>query len=41
MVLMPSTLTLEVLADEDETFFFRVRTRDGAPAFSQGFLCYA
>jgi acyl dehydratase len=40
MVLMPSTLTLEVNADEDEALFFCVRTRDGTLAFSQGFLCY-
>ncbi len=41
MVLMPSTLTLEVHADEDGTLFFGVRTQEGALAFSQGFLCYA
>jgi acyl dehydratase len=41
MVLMPSTLTLEVNAHEGKTLFFCVRTRDGALAFSQGFLCYA
>jgi acyl dehydratase len=41
MVLMPSTLTLEVLADENRTLFFRVLTQDGAEAFSRGFLRYA
>jgi acyl dehydratase len=40
MVLMPSTLTLEVNADEDGTLFFTVRTHEGALAFSHGFLCY-
>jgi acyl dehydratase len=41
MVLMPSTLTLEVLGDENQTLFFRVLTQDGAEAFSRGFLRYA
>jgi acyl dehydratase len=41
MVLMPSTLTLEVLGDEANTLFFTVKTEDGQPAFSQGFLSYA
>ena len=41
MVLMPSTMTLEVSGDERSTLFFRVLTQDGQPAFSQGFLCYS
>ena len=41
MVLMPSTLTLDVHGHENGTLFFNVRTREGADAFSQGFLCYA
>lgn len=41
MVLMPSTLTLEVSGDERNKLFFRVLTQDGQPAFSQGFLCYS
>jgi acyl dehydratase len=41
MVLMPSTLTLEVSGDERSTLFFRVLTQDGQLAFSQGFLCYS
>jgi len=41
MVLMPSTLTLEVSGDERGTLFFRVLTQDGQLAFSQGFLCYS
>jgi len=40
MVLMPSTLTLEVSGAEPGTRFFRVLTEDGQPAFSQGFLTY-
>jgi acyl dehydratase len=40
MVLMPSTLTLEVLGHESGTVFFSVKTQDDEPAFSQGFLCY-
>ena len=41
MVLMPSTLTLEVLGDENGTLFFQVLTQAGEIAFGQGFLCYA
>jgi acyl dehydratase len=41
MVLMPSTLTLDVSGDERNTLFFRVLTQDAQPAFSQGFLCYS
>jgi len=41
MVLMPSTLTLEVLGDENRTLFFQVLTQDREAAFSQGFLRYA
>ncbi len=40
MVLMPSTLTLEVSGNERGTLFFRVLTEDGQIAFSQGFLSY-
>jgi len=41
MVLMPSTMTLEVSGDERGTLFFRVLTQDGQAAFSQGYLCYS
>ena len=41
IVLMPSTLTLEVLGDENGTLFFQVLTQAGEIAFGQGFLCYA
>ncbi len=41
MVLMPSTLSLEVLGDDRKTLFFNVLTQDGGTAFSQGFLCYS
>lgn len=40
MVLMPSTLTLEVMGNEGDTLFFRVVTENGQVAFSQGFLSY-
>ncbi len=40
MVLMPSTLTLEIHGDEGGTLFFSVLTQDGQAAFSQGFLSY-
>lgn len=40
MVLMPSTVALEVEAGQSGTLFFRVLTEAGAPAFSDGFLCY-
>ncbi len=40
MVLMPSTLTLEVRGRRDGVLFYRVLTEDGAEAFSRGFLCY-
>ena len=40
MVLMPSTLTLEVLGNERGTLFFRVVTEQGQVAFGQGFLSY-
>jgi acyl dehydratase len=40
MVLMPSTLTLEIHGDEGGTVFFSVLTQDGQSAFSQGFLSY-
>jgi acyl dehydratase len=40
MVLMPSTLTLEVLGRTNDALFFDVRTERGETAFSAGFLCY-
>jgi len=40
MVSMPSTLTLEVTAQANDTLFFAVWTQDGAAAFSGGFLSY-
>ncbi|MEZ5556965.1 MAG: MaoC/PaaZ C-terminal domain-containing protein [Pseudomonadales bacterium] len=41
MVLMPSTLTLEVLGEENGTLFFEVLTEEGRSAFSGGFLVQA
>jgi len=40
MVLMPSTLSLEVLEQHDGTLFFSVLTEAGQPAFSRGYLCH-
>jgi acyl dehydratase len=40
MVLMPSTLTLQILGRSTDAVFFEVRTQDGANAFSGGFLSY-
>jgi acyl dehydratase len=40
MVLMPSTLGLEVDEQTDDTLFYTVRTGDGSAALSRGFLCY-
>lgn len=40
MVLMPSTLTLEVHGVDDGTLFFDVLTADGQPAFQNAFLCF-
>ncbi len=40
MVLMPSTLTLEVQGRRDGALFYRVLTAASVPAFSRGFLCY-
>ena len=40
MVLMPSTLTLQVHAVEPGRIFFSVLTEQGASAFSNGFLCF-
>ena len=40
MVLMPSTLTLDVVGRSNDTLFFNVLTQDGATAFSNGFLTY-
>ncbi len=40
MVLMPSTLTLEVHSHDESTLFFTVYTQNGEAAFSQGFLCF-
>jgi len=41
MVLMPSTLVVEVVAEQNGAVLFEVRTGDGRPAFSDGFFCYA
>lgn len=41
MVLMPSMLSLEVAAVEDDTVFFNVRTADGQVAFQNGYLCFS
>ena len=40
MVLMPSTITLEVLGRSEDTLFFQVLNEAGAPAVSQGFLTF-
>ena len=40
MVLMPSTITLEVYGDERGTLFFSIHTEEGRAAFSDGYLCY-
>jgi acyl dehydratase len=40
MVMLPSTLTLQLLDDADQTLFFRVRGPDGGTVFDRGFLCY-
>lgn len=40
MVLMPSTLTLIVHADEKGLIAYTVLTEDGKPAINQGFVCY-
>jgi acyl dehydratase len=41
MVLMPSTITLEIESEAPGVLFFRVLAATGEPAFSSGFLCYA
>ena len=41
MVLMPSTLRLEIEAQTPGVLFYRVLATTGEPAFSGGFLCYA
>ena len=40
MVLMPSTITVEVLGQTEDTLFFQVLTQDREPAVSGGFLSY-
>ena len=40
MVLMPSTMVLEVLGQSADTLFFQVLTANAEPAISQGFLSY-
>jgi len=40
MVLMPSTLTLDLVARTANALCFDVRTESGAAAFSEGYLCY-
>ncbi len=40
MVLMPSTLRLELHGVRDGVVAFTVLTEDGRPAFSDGFLCF-
>lgn len=40
MVLMPSTLSLEIHSQEDGVLFFSLLTPDGQPAISHGFLCF-
>ena len=40
MVLMPSTVVLEVLGQSANTLFFQVLTANAEPAVSQGFLSY-
>jgi acyl dehydratase len=40
MVLMPSTLSLEVVSVDDGVIHYDVRTEDGQAAFQNAFLCY-
>ena len=40
MVLMPSTLTLDVSSAEEGAIFFDVRTENGEEAFRGAYLCY-
>lgn len=40
MVLMPSTLSLEVAAVEEGVIHFDVLTEDGQPAFQSAYLCF-
>ena len=40
MVLMPSTLSLQIHSREDGVLFFSLFTQDGQPAISHGFLCF-
>ena len=40
MVLMPSTLTLQIVGPERNTLFFTLQTATGQSALSQGFLVY-
>lgn len=41
MVLMPSTLAVQVVAEQDGVVFFEILTEDDRPALSDGFFCYA
>jgi acyl dehydratase len=41
MVLMPSTVTVEMQAGPDRVVFFRVLTEAGEVAFSNGYLCHS
>ena len=40
MVLMPSTLSLEVASVDDGVIHYDVRTEDGQAAFQNAFVCY-
>jgi len=40
MVLMPSTITVQIFDRTEDTLFFEVLTEDGQTAFSHGFLCF-
>jgi len=40
MVLMPSTLSLEIHSRQDGVIFFSLFTEQGHPAISHGFLCF-
>lgn len=40
MVLMPSTITVQVKEQSSDTLFFDVLTEDGHVAFSHGYLCF-
>ncbi len=40
MVLMPSTIKVQLKEESSDTFFFDVLTEDGQVAFSHGYLCF-